>query len=275
MGILKKIGILLVVIICSCNSDETQELSCKLHSINFSYLDRSEFFSSLLLPSQDSFKYLEYGPYNNIIKINGGLSYLSPTTGFNFFFSSEVYDSINHTETKIKVIKKHIDPNQFFLDSIIYEVNTLKKPLKKTTQYFSGSSLIRVTEKYIYENNKLKKSTVDLTSLSGDAVKNYFYDKDDNLIRIESEIENYRGDVTERRFDYFEMYDGMPNPFKDKFYIRGVFYRSLSKNNYSKHRQITERLINNEWLQLGEFEQNFIIEYNENEFPKFGNISCN
>lgn len=276
MGMLKKIVVIIILLIYGCNSDESKDLSCQLSNLDFTYLDKSEFRGSIFLGDNDHTEFFEYDSNNNITKINGGLAHLSSATGFNFFFSPEIYDSIAHLETQIKIIKKHIDPNRIFIDSIIYEVNSFKKPLSMRTQFISGPFLIRVEEEYLYENNELKKSIINQSGRrSKNTIKTYFYDENDNLVRIESEIEDYRGNITERQYDYFEMYDAMPNPFRNKFYIKGGFYRSLSKNNYSKHRQVIERLINNEWLQVGEFEQNFMFDYDSNSFPKFGDYNCN
>lgn len=277
MYTLKKIIVIIIVLLISgCNSDESKNLSCELSNLSFIYLDKSEFRGSIFIGDSDHTEFFEYDSNNNVTKINGGLAHIDPASGFNFFFSPEIYDSIAHLEAQIKVIKKHIDPNKIFIDSIIYEVNSFKKPLSKRTQFISSPFIARVEEEYIYENDKLKKSIINQTGArSKNTIKTYFYNENDNLVKIESEIEDSSGNITERQNDYFEMYDAMQNPFRNKFYIRGGFYRSLSKNNYSKHRQVGERLINNEWMQVGESEQNFMFDYDSNSFPKFGDYNCN
>ena len=87
------------------------------------------------------------------------------------------------------------------------------------------------TDFYYSQNGLLTKSVIQNGGYSV-IERNFFFDSNDNLIRITGFIDNATArDI--KIFEYFEGYDNAINGFKNLGVIEGAFIRSLSRNNFN------------------------------------------
>ena len=266
--------ILLFSIAFSCSSDDVsaENSSCKLMNFTAHHLDKAE-LGSFHIMIENPTVYLSYED-NKVVKTEGGLrnTFIGPT------FLESRYDSIVHETNKIINIKRDSeDQDLVFIDTLFFTTDNNNKVLSKSYRFSNGSFLYDYHETFNYENGKVVSSTVMPYGTHGETNKTYFYE-DDNLVRIESES-NYLDLYIRRAVEYFENYDTNENPFYEQnlFFIRGTFYRSFSKNNYTRRRKIEESFdINtNEWVETSSSTQEFVFEYNENDLPDIGEYNCN
>lgn len=261
---------LIAHLLLSCNSDNTmiEEPSCKLQNVDVTFLEPTFGDDSEPLRwiggglSNVNF---EYGNSGKIEKSIGGFFKLPPATGFDYRVSDEIYDSIVHKSNTIQIFKRHSLPELLpFKDiDISYELNAYGTPIKKTTSLFQFS--------YKYENGKL----IESTRLRHEKDVSVYTYENDNLVKIETILLDSNENPYQRVIHTFEEYDDKENPFRGLFYIRGAFYRSLSKNNYRAYRETYERRNENgEWQEFGYFNSRDDFEYNEESLPKFGEFNC-
>lgn len=266
-------------LLSNCSSDdsannlaEEQEIVCAFNSLKFDFLDKTA-FSGSILPTTNPTHFFEYDD-GEIIKVNGGLTSISPFTGFNFTFVEEAFDSIIRTQNNIKII--HKGSSGFSNEVINFQLDNQNRIVAKTISSYSNPDFIYSTEEFIYFEGKILK-IVNNNNASGNKTEQTFLFENGNLIKTETLIENFAGIVTKRRTDTFEDFDTFKNPFKELFFLNGAFYRSQSKNNYAKHTTIEETLNTNtnEWTETANYVQNYQFEYNEEGYPNVGEYNCN
>jgi len=255
-------AIFILLNLFGCSSDENPEIvKCQIQNTHYTFLELFEDEYGSILNNATSTGLVNFSyDGNNVVRTNGGLAFIHPSTGFRFVFVDNVYDSITHKPNSIEIYKK--SPDQLFNNDIKFELNNSSLPYKKITSSESFT--------FNYSDDQLV-SSVDLNGVES----TYSYENE-NLIKVESLLTLSDGTIYERIIHSFEEYDIKPNPFEGLFYIRGAFYRSLSKNNYKIHHFIHEKSLgNNEWQPIESFNISLDFEYDENDYPKFGQYICN
>jgi len=255
-------AIFILLNLFGCSSDDNPVINkCQIQNTHYTFLELFEEDYASIFKDPTSSGLIEFSyDFDKIIIARGGLANIHPSSGFRFLFVDSVYDSISHKSNSIEIYKK--SPDQLFNNDIKFELNNNLLPFKKITSYNSYT--------FNYSGDQLVGS-VDINGVES----SYSYENG-NLIKIESLKALPDGTVYERIIHSFEEYDIKPNPFKGLFYLRGAFYRSLSKNNYKTHHFIREKSLgNNEWEPIESYNISLDFEYDENDFPKFGEYSCN
>lgn len=265
---MKYIYLFILLILVGCTSDDGEEtIKCQIQNTHYTFLElfEDDYGNILNNPASTGLVEFLYNDNNSIIRANGGLRTINPATGFRFVFVDNVYDSISHKSNSIEVYKKSAD--LLFNDDIVFELNNNSLPNKKITSSNSYT--------FTYSSNNIL-----VESINNNGIRSTYHYDNKNLIRIEtilSDITLADGTkIVERTVDTFNEYDDKLNPFKNLFYIRGAFFRSLSENNYKIHNFVREKRIGDDDWQIREnhhVSSNF--EYDENNLPKFGEYNCN
>ena len=181
-------------------------------------------------------------------------------------FSSYGYDSVTFVNNAYFVYAKFTDndghyhdyainPTIYYLDS----QDKLTKINKRDGFYPDGYDLT-----YSYTD------TVITESAHGSASRN-FYMENKNLVKVLLWRYSPPGVISWKKEILFQDYDNKPNPFKNKYYVAGAFFRSFSENNYTT-------LMVNEYGLLADstfgiiktFRSTIPFAYTDDGYPKFG-----
>jgi hypothetical protein len=181
---------------------------------------------------------LDYDGVGRVIKRTGDVYY---TNGmYPYSFTKEVFEDVTYSSNKI-VITKNKNSEEFFIYPHKKEVYLQHGNIKLTVTtevlqsytgvdsvlyYYSQSRLIRTVER----NWRVDK---DDKYLAFEFVKDYTF-KSDNLERIDGTKTTSIGEVY-TTVEKFGGYDDAPNPTKQLQIFNEVFYRSLSKNNFTEY----------------------------------------
>ena len=254
------IGIIFIFFSCE-KEDVTPELNlknCKVEYLNF--MDDRRFIDNAYEIMDDSM-YFEY-TNNNIVKTVGGFQLFPKGTNLLFrAFTNDVTDSVVYKGNQIFVYTKPAYP--YFLSDkpdnpTIYSLNDNDKLGKITRR--DG-----VAFNYTYEDNLIIEKN------SNDLVLRTFIMANNNLNKVLKEYYDSDGKMYYKKEILFQDYDNNPNPFKNRYYLLGAFYRAFSENNFSKY-TINEY----GYLNDGSFGQNssftftMPIKYNKYNLPIFG-----
>ncbi|GAB3829436.1 hypothetical protein GCM10028895_44290 [Pontibacter rugosus] len=108
------------------------------------------------------------------------------------------------------------------------------------------------------------------TSVNKDAVKNFFFNAEGNLEKVETRLLLNDEKFLTMIIETFEDYDTAINPFQHLFMFDNTFYRSLSKNNFRKFR--SQKLDVRSGADTGSYGWNWTLEYNEQGVPLFNKL---
>jgi len=102
----------------------------------------------------------------------------------------------------------------------------------------NGRIICRIVGKdtinFFYSQNGLLSKSVSRNGGFSVVERNFFFDSNNNLVRIKGFIDNAVGrDI--KIFEYFEEYDDAVNRIKNLGIIEGAFIRSLSHNNFNTY----------------------------------------
>lgn len=198
----------------------------------------------------------EYDSNQRLTKKIGGFIQPSSSSGYDGYFTNEIYTSLIYTGQNVTV--------ENFSSSAVFTI-------PKDTKYFTLNYLNQIVNKEIPNSNNywLKKQTFNYLSNKITEIKTtfpnmpydptdpndylltylekFYYDTNGNLTKSEYFEQQNGINKGEKVIRTFENYDNSYNPFKRLRLLDEFFYRSLSKNNYRKR---TERHYYDEVLGL-------------------------
>ena len=223
--------------------------------------------NSLIFPidSQKTKCYYLYTD-NKMIKSAGYfLSVPNGTGASNLLFSNDFYDSIRTVDrtiyvyTKFKLngslIEANINPTIFYLDS--------HEKLVKITKIGALGSPIDLN--YTYTDNQ-----IDETFSSGKVRRKFYFEKN-NLIKVVTEIYDLKGLIYSKKEILFQEFDDKPNPFKNRYFVKGAFFRAFSVNNYKSYTiNVYYRSSDGTLTLTSRYWFSMPILYNSDGYPMFG-----
>lgn len=264
---------LLILISMGCSKKESEVPGNEPESCQVKYL----FF-------RDDISFTDFGtmsgisgPYicsynyhqGSVNRITGGYFPVPAGTNLlNYIFSySTVYDSITAGNNTFQLFEKYIiddgntfekstNPLIFYLDA----QNRLVKVFRKDGLNPDGYDL-----NYTYANDQITE-----TFKTSYTRRTFFMDKN-NLVKVTAEHYDPQGNLYSTKEILFLDYDDHPNPFKNRYYITGAFFRAFSQNNYraytinqyGKTSDSTFGLITTSHVDLP-------LTYHSNGYPNFG-----
>lgn len=169
----------------------------------------------------------------------GGIYYtgIDPAAGFPYAFSQLVLDEVTYDENRVIVEKLSNDP-------------ALDIPVFKRTFILDGNN--DIVQKIIETSDPVETDTLDFDyDLNGKISKivsrklttpkesSFYFNINDNLDSIVTIEYDEETDTTIKILEKFEDYDSAKNPVKYFFMFEELFYRSLTKNNFSFYSLIT------------------------------------
>jgi len=170
-------------------------------------------------------------------------------------------------------------------DTLIYNGNTVNVYTRPEFSYFSGDKPSNPTIYKLNTDGRILQFTrrdgyqVDYTyngdlitekNSSGDTLR-VFYLENHNLVRIINNYKDKNGVIVSVLETLFENFDDNPNPLKDKYFLVGAYYRSFSKNNFTRMTQnYYVKLANGTFKLLNTSSSSVPISYDNNGYPEFG-----
>ncbi|WP_433829088.1 hypothetical protein [Flavobacterium anhuiense] len=229
------LAILIIVFsFASCDSEDQEVDNSPLTTtinIDVTYPKRS-----ILSEWEINFKF-EYDNNGRLIKKNGGYGLFPADFLYNAYFNDQMYTTLTYVDNKVTVQDFSEDPiaqpKIFYVVNGVNRIEEKEKPNLRDSQFseklfykYSGDKLIEIVTVFPYRTSSKYVLTYS---------EKFYYDRNNNLIKTESEeLHNgvYEGIKTVRTF---EDYDTSLNPFKRLNLLEEYFYRSLSKNNFRKY----------------------------------------
>lgn len=256
-----------LVLGCSKSDENNAEKSIRLKNSYVEYLFfdddiRYALGTTFFTPVSGTKDLLTFNYKNNTpCNINGG--YWPPYSENNLTwhtFKSEAQDeiTINSSTNSFDVTPSYYQSQDSTNLTFTFSIDQNNNLLKITQP--NGNSL-----NYTY----LKDLIVEKDS-SGKITRNFYFENK-NLIRVTKIIgDSLSGNYLIKEIK-FNSYDNSPNPFKNRFYLQGAFYRSFSVNNYidcyintyEVKNGVSQGLISQEWRPSK-------FTYNSRNYPIFG-----
>lgn len=217
-----------------------------------------------------------YDNQKRLIKKTGGFLELSGSTGYNGFFTKNIYTSLIYNDNKVTV-ENFSSSNEFTVPKKTkhYILNNSKEIITKETPNDTNNYLLK-KEIFEYSNSKLVEIKTSLPNMPyfpqdpNDYILTYsekfYYDLNGNLSKTEYYEQRNGINMGEKIVRTFENYDTSSNPTKYFYLLDEYFYRSVSKNNFRKY---SEQIYNNNVL-TSTSESSWTFNYDSN-----GNIILN
>jgi len=158
---------------------------------------------------------------------------LDPSVGFKYFFSEKIYDELTYKNNTIIIEKKSMDSDLViptYKRTLIFDEN--QKIIQKTIETSAPEKTDTIDFQYNV-NGKISKILSKGPNIPKET--SFYFNNNENLdsiVTIKYELES---DKTIKTLERFENYDSAENPIKEFFLFEELFYRSLSRNNYSLH----------------------------------------
>jgi hypothetical protein len=262
----------LMVFFTACEKNDNPQLTKKLKNCQIEYLFFKDDIlmasnSNIGFPPNDTSKTKCSYLYSDdkIVRSAGG--FIQIPFSNDFVFSADAFDSIVFNNNTVNVHSKYRwdgvtfetgyeSPTIFNLE----DNNGLVSIIKKDQFHPNGFEL-----NYTYSGNQIIES-----DSSRNIFRTFFFENN-NLTRVLKESHDLQGDVFSRKEILFQEYDNKPNPLKNKYYVRGAFFRSFSTNNYKSY-TVNEYYQSSEGeLVLGNsFSFSMPILYDAEGYPMFG-----
>lgn len=221
----------------------------------------------------------QYDNEKRLIKKIGGFLQSSWGTGyegFGLYFTDKIYTSLiyNNNSVVVEDFSFSSDFNvlknsKFF---IIQNDQIQQKEIPSANNSYLDKKLA-----YKYVNNQISEIKTILPNMPYDPtdpydykesyIENFFYDSKGNLLKTEYILQNNGINTKEKTVRIFEDYDNSSNPWKRLRLLDEFFYRSISKNNFRKYREIKYDFAGNI---ISHKEQTWTFNYDTN-----GNIIIN
>jgi hypothetical protein len=172
-----------------------------------------------------------------------------------------VIDTFSYSQDQVQVIRRQqFEDYAVQASTITYFLENGR--VSKITSIFPFGYYYVDTTLVIYNDNGLLDSTVTrsyhLNDLRQLLIKVFSFDTDGNLVKIVGE---YMGNG--RIEENFSGYDQHDNPLKNVIGLEDVFYRSLSKNNF------TDYSYKEWWGDFHYIEKHWDLKYDDNDRPLF------
>lgn len=188
--------------------------------------------------------YFLYDTQNRLVRKNGGIRGMASSTGFNGFFSTEIYTQLTYDGNRVTVEDFSSSPDfNVFTNTNYYTLNSSNQIVEREIPNPNSVEWYK-KQIYIYSNNKLVEIKTSLPNMpyfpdDGDYIKTYsekfYYDANGNLAKTEY-FEQHDGiSIGEKIIRTFEDYDTSTNPTKRLYLLNEYFYRSISNNNFRKY----------------------------------------
>lgn len=230
--------LMLSFLLASC-SDDPEPIQ-PLQSYDISYM----FYAESIVPHPDKLVTIEFSPSGKVVKRVGGLLGLNPASGYLYQFTEDIYDEATvDGNCTILTEKENIDdfelsdPNE---RKIFFDGDKIDFIARRSAQ--PGDYIRYDSTFFVYEGNRIDKTVrrnwvEDVTGVyfNYEEVKYFTYYRE-NVVKIQGSRRSYTGTVTMTTLETFDQFDQAPNPTKALILFDEVFYRSLSKNNFSEYR---------------------------------------
>ena len=205
----------------------------------------------LLLNQNELIFHFHYDTQKRLIKKTGSFLPLSSISLFNAYFTKDIYTSLEYNYNKVTVENFSTSP-EFIVpkNSIYYILNNSNQILEKEIPDNKNSNQNYWFKRlyYDYSGNKLNEIITTFPNMPyfpdepNDYILTYsekfYFDTNGNLSKSEY-VEKRNGiENGEKVIRIFEDYDSSINPTEKFYLLEEYFYRSLSKNNYRKYREI-------------------------------------
>jgi hypothetical protein len=208
---------------------------------------------------------LEYYPDGKLKRRTGDIiSVPVPPYPYPYAYCDCVVDTFIYTENRIEVGRfmeyqgqNHlVQTTTYFFDNDRIKMITAAPTnsfytTDTTFLFYNTNGVIDSSLTYRYHENDLRSRLK----------KSFSFDEDGNLVKVEGEdMSNYRTE------EYFSGYDQKENPLKDVLGLEEVFYRTLSKNNFTDYsfRRIYYGIQPEDWS-----ERHWDFAYDGNGLPLF------
>jgi len=176
----------------------------------------------------------------------------------------DTYDEISYTNTSIEVTRDLEHHTYVFNPTTVkYKLDYAYRIVCKETS--------RDTTDYIYNEDDLIVKSVSRNGGYSLVTRNFIYNADKNLIRINGKIEN-KGGYNYDIYEYFEDYDNAPNGFKKLRCLEQAFVRSLSENNFNTYKTA---MYNNEGIRVDTMGMILPVMLDGNGKPVYGECDKN
>ncbi|WDF48218.1 hypothetical protein PQ459_07000 [Chryseobacterium sp. KACC 21268] len=229
--------LLILISILSCEKDRDENTESTETPQLYSYHFRNMNFPDGVLASGNGLITIDYDNKGRPIKRNNGLVRLPQASGFDFAFSSDVYDDLVYTNDDVAIKEKSYSYPQLLSTTRHFKFEN-KKIVRRVNV---GSNNIPVdTINYFYTHNKLSKAIRNYKKPTSETL--YHYNSKGNLDSIVTRDLVYNSANQSygyspyypkmRTVEIFKDYDNSENPTKNLMIFDDVFNRSLSENNY-------------------------------------------
>ncbi|MFA5298054.1 MAG: hypothetical protein WC389_07580 [Lutibacter sp.] len=209
--------------------------------------------------------YIEYNSNNKIIKRKGGILEIDPASGYTYSFSDEIFDELSYQTNKI-IIERKTSSTEYQMSKFkrFFSLNNEGKIVQKITETEDYKDTINFNYNPAGQliSSKLEKKHYPTESF-------YYYNAQKNLDSIitkTSFLSSTGISLIEKTVEIFKDYDNASNPTNNMMFFEELFYRSLSKNNYSTYSKI-EYDINNK--RTGAYESHWYFIYDEDGNIRF------
>jgi hypothetical protein len=266
-----------LLFMAGCRKDNEPSVNQRVDSYYYGYMDYPLYGTYgnplSVRPNFEADNLVKF-EYNGgkIVKRIGGLLYVSPGSGYDLMFSSDRSLELTYKGSQITIASYIYGQTSAANDQIIFK-NTHNQMVKKVVRpydavridtiaytYNSSGFLIQsINERHYLHDNFI----VTETSL-------YYYNGNNNLDSIVSRVFDEEGEfIWDKQVAIFNNYDNSPNPLKDLIIFDDIFYRSLSRNNYSSYALFQYNAIG-KWIKRESRSWTFIYDKDGNiDFDKY------
>ena len=260
------------VLITACSSDDPAPYPEGANVFDPVYMMSSELgqqnghLTGFIMPGEDYGYLLEYKG-GRPVKITGGVIPVAQTSGYRGFFTHLLYKEVSYQGDQISIEEK-VEPNDYLAESaygkcILYLKSG--KVIKRINENQKYTEFDNDTLYYEYDNRGVLNKVI-LQGRYEKVINEVTFDMDGNLSQIAyKEYRTDNNDLLREGYHEFGDYDAAPNLFKPLGIFTGLYYRSLSNNNFRSyvHRNATNDVISF---------MNWKINYDSAGKPIYGDI---
>jgi hypothetical protein len=256
---------ILVIGICACQDDEPRAVK-PLDSYDPQFMFYPNYLQRIPLTPI----LIEYNSKGNVSRRTGGILYFSdPSQGV----FPEIYDSISYEQNVITIERKDhflLTLNDPFQRKIVTSDNRIEMIVKPS--FDIRTPVFQDTIFFFYNSAGTLDKTIerswridrDPALYRYEDVRQFFFESQ-NLVRIDGERTSRTGQITTTT-EHFEGYDDAKNPAYRLGIFEEVFYRSLSKNNFTRY---TYARMASDGSVIDSEEREWVLNYDDQGLPTF------
>lgn len=252
-----------------CKKNNQQE-NCILQGVSVSALiyDEIQFCTSQYDPNQLLKLKFEYNNFAKISKIIGAPVQIYCQQSYNFWILwDSAYEKITYQGSLIK--SEHFTSPSSQNPYQIREY-VLNNDILQSSKIINSSQPNALPIEYNYEIN----GNVIYENRNGSLHRTFTMDNG-NLSKVETVFRNPFSNITTGKSEiYFENYDNKNNYLKGKYFITGAFYKSFSKNNYTKVTTKQYSFTNNEFVLNSESSVEVPLKYDASDVADIFEVGC-